>query len=86
MVSLVRSGKRRGKSEIVEKGSKEKLKMTKEESAMNDAILEELKSLRNDLTKQMQKISGELTNESINGLFNPIAVQLNYRGRSRHTF
>ena len=32
--------------------------MTKE--AMNDAILEELKSLRSDLTKQMQKISYEL--------------------------
>ena len=56
----LRSGKRIGKSEAVELGSNEKLKVPKEESAMNDAILEELKSLRNDLTKQMQKISGEL--------------------------
>ena len=32
----------------------------KEESAMSDAILEELKSLRSDLTQQMQKISDEL--------------------------
>ena len=51
----LRSGKRVGKAGIVELKSKEKPKVTKEESAMNDAILEELKSLRSDLTKQMQK-------------------------------
>ena len=55
-----RSGKRIGKAGIVEMKSKEKPKVTKEESAMNDSILEELKSLRSDLTKQMQKISDEL--------------------------
>ena len=34
--------------------------MTKEESTMNDVILEELKSFRSDLTKQMQIIRDEL--------------------------
>ena len=57
----LRSGKRIAKAGIVELGSKEKPKVTKEESAMNDAILEELKSLQSDLTKQMQKISDELS-------------------------
>ena len=56
----LRSGKRTGKAGIVELKPKEKSKVTKEESAMNDAILEELKSLRSDLTKQMQIISDEL--------------------------
>ena len=52
----LRSGKRIGKAGIVELESKEKPKVTKKESAMNDAIFEELKSLRSDLTKQMQKL------------------------------
>jgi len=39
---------------------REKEEIMKEESAMSDAILEELKSLRSDLTQQMQKISDEL--------------------------
>ena len=56
----LRSGKRTGKAGIVELKPKEKSKVTKEESAMNDAILEELKFLRSDLTKQTQIISDEL--------------------------
>ena len=56
----LRSGKRTGKAGIVEPKPKEKSKVTKEEPAMNDAILEELKSLRSYLTKQMQIISDEL--------------------------
>ena len=56
----LRSGKRTGKAGIVELKPKEKSKVTKEEPAMNDAILEELKSLRSYLTKQMQIISDEL--------------------------
>ena len=56
----LRSGKRTGKAGIVELKPKEKSKVTKEELAMNDAILEELKSLQSDLTKQMQIISDEL--------------------------
>ena len=46
--------KEQAKQELFELKPKEKSKVTKEESAMNDAILEELKSLRSDLTKQMQ--------------------------------
>ena len=56
----LRSEKRIGKAGIVELKTKEKPKVTKEESAMNDATLQELKSLRSDLKKQMQKISDEL--------------------------
>jgi len=44
---------------IAGKAEKKELK-TMEESAMSDAILEELKSLRSDLAQQMQKISDEL--------------------------
>lgn len=53
MEDLGRSRKIAGKAE------KKELK-TREESAMSDAILEELKSLRSDLAQQMQKISDEL--------------------------
>jgi len=52
------SGRRLRSRKIAGKAEKEEI--TKEESAMSDAILEELKSLRSDLTKQMQKISDEL--------------------------
>ena len=48
----LRSGKIAGKAEIQE--------ITNEESAMSDAILQELKSLRINLTQQMQRISDEL--------------------------
>ena len=41
-------------------GKAEKEEITKEESAVSDAILEELKSLRSDLTQQMQKFGDEL--------------------------
>ena len=56
----LRSEKRIGKAGIVELKTEEKPKVTKEESAMNDATLQELKSLRSDLKKQMQKISDAL--------------------------
>ena len=60
----LRSGKTVGKAEKKERKRKtslrEKEETTNEESAMSDAILEELKSLRSDLTQQMQKISDEL--------------------------
>ena len=58
------SGKTVGKAEKEERKRKTSLReteeITKKESAMSDAILEELKSLRSDLTHQMQKISDEL--------------------------
>ena len=64
------SGRRLRSRKIVGKAQKEERKRkispreeeetTKEESAMSDAIIEELKSLRSDLTQQMQKISDEL--------------------------
>ena len=41
-------------------GKAEKEEITKEESAMSDAILEELKSPRSDLTQQMQTFGDEL--------------------------
>jgi len=57
----LRLGKTVGKAEKKERKRKtslrEKEEITKEESVMSDAILEELKSLRSDLTQQMQKIS-----------------------------
>ena len=60
----LRSGKIVGKAQKEERKRKiiprEEEETTKEESAMSDAILEELKSLRSDLTQQMQKISDEL--------------------------
>ena len=60
----LRSGKTVGKAEKDERKRKTSLRETEEimkkESAMSDAILEELKSLRSDLTQQMQKISDEL--------------------------
>ena len=60
----LRSGKIVGKAQKEERERKTSLReeeeLTKEESAMSDAILEELKSLRSDLTQQMQKISDEL--------------------------
>ena len=52
-----------GKAEKEERKRKTSLReeeeITKEESAMSDVILEELKSLRSDLTQQMQKLSDE---------------------------
>ena len=55
----LRSGKTVGKAEKKERKRKtslrEKEETTNEESAMSDAIHEELKSLRSDLTQQMQK-------------------------------
>ena len=64
------SGRRLRLGKIVGKAQKEERKRKispreeeetmKKESAMSDAILEELKSLRSDLTQQMQKISDEL--------------------------
>ena len=60
----LRSGKTVGKAEkeeIKRKTSlREKEEISKDGSAMSDAILEELKSLRSDLTQQKQKISDEL--------------------------
>lgn len=53
------SGGRLRPRKIAGKAEKKELK-TREESAMSDAILEELKSLRSDLARQMQKISDEL--------------------------
>ena len=60
------SGRRLRSRKIVGKAQKEERKrktslreeeeITKEESAMSNAILEELKSLRSDLTQQMQKL------------------------------
>ena len=58
-VCLERSGTTIGKPEKSERKRKISLReteeITKKESAMSDAILEELKSLRSDLTQQMQK-------------------------------
>ena len=51
------SGRRLRSRKIAGKAEKEEI--TKEESAMSDAILEELKSLWSDLTQQMQKTSDE---------------------------
>ena len=63
----LRSGKIVGKAQKEERKRKTSLReeeeeeeITKEESALSDAILEELKSLRSDLTQQIQKISDEL--------------------------
>ena len=60
----LRSGKTVRKAQKEERKRKTSLReeeeITKEESAMSDAILEELKSLRSDLTQQMQKLSDEL--------------------------
>ena len=60
----LRSGKTVGKPQKEERKRKtslqEKEEIMKEESAMSDAILEELKSLRSDLTQQMQKLSDQL--------------------------
>ena len=60
----LRLGKIVGKAQKQERKRKTSLRIeeeiTKQESAMSDAILEELKSLRSDLTQQMQKISDEL--------------------------
>ena len=53
------SYKRLRPRKIAGKAEKDEEK-TKEELAMSDAILEELKSLPSDLTQQMQKISDEL--------------------------
>ena len=57
----LRSGKTVEKAEKEGRKRKTSLReteeITKKESAMSDAILEELKSLRSDLTQQMQKIS-----------------------------
>ena len=53
------SGGRLRPRKIAGKAEKKELK-TREESAMSDAILEELKSLRSDLAQQTQKISDEL--------------------------
>ena len=52
------SGRRLRSGKIVGKAEKEEI--TKEESAMSDAILEELKSPRSDLTQQMQTFGDEL--------------------------
>ena len=52
------SGRRLQSGKIVGKAEKEEI--TKEESAMSDAILEELKSPRSDLTQQMQTFGDEL--------------------------
>ena len=52
------SGRRLRSGKIV--GKTEKEEITKEESAMSDAILEELKSPRSDLTQQMQTFGDEL--------------------------
>ena len=60
----LRSGKIVGKAQKEERKRKTSLReeeeITKEESAMSNAILEELKCLRSDLTQQMQKICDEL--------------------------